>query len=174
MSNNLIAGFTQHDESRGSRGTMFPFVDILQQGAAYTSFGFEPFTPNNELRYNTFQLQNKFTMYAQRSTRSRSVAASSVTSRRTSSSRARRVSTSTTRWPTSTRTPTTIWPIRTGRPRRCTLRRFQVRWNNIPGQEIPLQPLEVFYMGVYAQDDWRVRQQPQGQSRAAIRRAVLR
>ena len=29
----------------------------------YTSFGFEPFTPNNELRYNTFQLQNNFTKY---------------------------------------------------------------------------------------------------------------
>ena len=38
-----------------------------------------------------------------------------------------------------------------------TLRRFQVRWNNIPDQDVPIQPLEVFYMGLYAQDDWRVR-----------------
>ena len=37
------------------------------------------------------------------------------------------------------------------------LRRFQVRWNNIPGNEKPLQPLEVLYGGVYAQDNWRVR-----------------
>ena len=42
--------------------------------------------------------------------------------------------------------------------------RFQVRWNNIPGQEKPIQPLEVFYTGGYAQDDWRVAQQPQGRS----------
>ena len=36
-------------------------MDILEGGATYTSFGFEPFTPNNELRYKTFQLQDNFT-----------------------------------------------------------------------------------------------------------------
>ena len=38
-----------------------------------------------------------------------------------------------------------------------TLRRFQVRWANIPGMEKPVQPLEVFYTGAYAQDEWRLR-----------------
>ena len=33
---------------------------------AYTSVGSEPFTPNNELRYNTFQLQDNFTKYTSR------------------------------------------------------------------------------------------------------------
>jgi hypothetical protein len=33
-----------------------------------------------------------------------------------------------------------------------------VRWSNIPGLEKPLQPLKVQYMGAYAQDDWRPRQ----------------
>ena len=32
---------------------------------SYTSFGSEPFTPNNELRYNTFQLQDNFTRVRQ-------------------------------------------------------------------------------------------------------------
>ena len=36
-----------------------------------------------------------------------------------------------------------------------TLRRFQVRWNNIPGQEKPIQPLAVWYTGLYAQDEWQ-------------------
>ena len=36
-------------------------VDILQAGSVYTTFGFEPFTPNNELRYKTFQIQDNFT-----------------------------------------------------------------------------------------------------------------
>ena len=36
-----------------------------------------------------------------------------------------------------------------------TLRRFQVRYSNIPGQEKPVQPLEVWYAGGYAQDVWR-------------------
>jgi hypothetical protein len=36
-----------------------------------------------------------------------------------------------------------------------TLRRFQVRYANIPGQAEPVQPLDVLYSGVYAQDEWR-------------------
>jgi len=34
----------------------------------YTTLGYEPFTPNNELRYNTFQLQetSRFTCGATR------------------------------------------------------------------------------------------------------------
>jgi hypothetical protein len=63
MSNSVIGGYTHQDESRASRGTFFPFVDILQAGAVYTSFGFEPFTPNNELRYGTIQVQDNFTRY---------------------------------------------------------------------------------------------------------------
>jgi hypothetical protein len=35
-------------------------VDILQGGTTYTSFGFEPFTPANQLYYNTTQIQNNF------------------------------------------------------------------------------------------------------------------
>ena len=38
-----------------------------------------------------------------------------------------------------------------------TLSIFQVRWNNIPGQTKPLQPLDVWYGGLYAQDEWRPR-----------------
>ena len=65
MSNNLIVGYTNNDESRGDIGPLFPFVDILAaDGTAYTSFGSEPFTPNNELRYNTFQLQDNLTRFS--------------------------------------------------------------------------------------------------------------
>ena len=53
MANSLIVGYTTNDESRPQRGKLFPFVDILKDGTVYTSFGFEPFTPNNELRYHT-------------------------------------------------------------------------------------------------------------------------
>ncbi|MDQ3997977.1 MAG: carboxypeptidase regulatory-like domain-containing protein, partial [Gemmatimonadota bacterium] len=63
MSNNLLVGYSHHDESRGFRGTMFPFVDILQNNLVYTSFGFEPFTPSNELRYGSTQVQNNFSIY---------------------------------------------------------------------------------------------------------------
>jgi hypothetical protein len=46
-------------------------------------------------------------------------------------------------------------PNRTTSP--VTLRRFQVRWANIPGMEKPVQPLEVIYAGAYAQDEWKPR-----------------
>ena len=46
-------------------------------------------------------------------------------------------------------------PNRTTSP--VTLRRFQVRYINIPGQEKPIQPLDVWYIGGYAQDEWRPR-----------------
>ena len=49
MFNNLIVGYSYSDESRGAINQLFPFVDILQTSSVYTSFGSEPFTPNNEL-----------------------------------------------------------------------------------------------------------------------------
>jgi len=36
-----------------------------------------------------------------------------------------------------------------------TLNRFQVRWMNIPGLDKPIQPLKVWYGGLYAQDEWQ-------------------
>ena len=46
-------------------------------------------------------------------------------------------------------------PNRTTSP--VTLRRFKVRYSNVPGLEKPVQPLEVWYSGAYAQDEWRPR-----------------
>src|SRR5262245_22810468 len=67
MTNNLLVGFTHQDESRGDKGQSpaFPFVVIGDgTGGAYTSFGNEPFTPFNLLRYNTFQMQDSVTRFA--------------------------------------------------------------------------------------------------------------
>ena len=44
-----------------------------------------------------------------------------------------------------------VFPTAPVRP--VTLNRFQVRYNNIPGQDKPIQPLEVVYTGGYIQDD---------------------
>jgi len=44
-------------------------------------------------------------------------------------------------------------PNRTVSP--VTLRSFQVRYNNIPGQVKPVQPLDVYYWGAYAQDEYQ-------------------
>ena len=65
MSNSLTIGL--YDQRRESRAVtqLFPFIDILDgSGTTYTSFGADPFTPNNELRYHTFQAQDSFTKFS--------------------------------------------------------------------------------------------------------------
>jgi len=147
MSNSLIVGFSSHDESRATRGTFFPMVDILEQGTVYTTFGFEPFTPNNELRYQTFQLQNNFTKFADKHSY-------------TAGFSFERYNSENVFFPGSQ----SVYVYNSlqdfyddaNRVRPVTLNRFQVRYMNIPGLDKPLQPLEVDYMGAYAQDEWTV------------------
>ncbi len=139
--NNLIVGYTSQDESRNSRGTMFPFVDILDgSGVAYTSFGFEPFTPNNELRYWTFQLQDNFTWFTAKHSitfggsyeryRSENVFYPGAQSAYVYNTLADFYTDANDYLANPNRV---VSPV--------NLRRFQVRYNNIPGQEKPIQPL---------------------------------
>jgi outer membrane receptor protein involved in Fe transport len=153
--NSLIVGYTHQDESRGFRGSFFPMVDVLEGGSVYTTFGFEPFTPNNELRYGTFQIQNNFTL--QRGNHGLTFGA---TAQRYESenvffpgSQSAYVYNSLADFYTDAN-DFLANPNRTTSP--VTLRRFQVRWMNIPGLEKPVQPLEVWYTGLYAQDSWQV------------------
>ena len=153
--NSLITGYTTQDESRNSRGAMFPLVDILDgSGTTYTSFGFEPFTPNNELRYKTFQLQDNFTKFGQKHTltfggsleryRSENVFFPGKQSAYVYNTLADFYADAA---DLATNPNRTVSPI--------TLRRFQVRYMNIPGLDKPVQPLAVWYGGAYAQDEWR-------------------
>lgn len=155
MTNNLIVGYSHHDESRGKIDQLFPFVDILSAGTVYTSFGSEPFTPNNELRYWTYQLQNNFTYYLKEHTLTFGISAERYQSENVffPGSQSVYVYNSLADFYTDAygylANPTrTVSPV--------TLRRFQVRWMNIPGLEKPIQPLKVFYAGAYAQDEWQV------------------
>ena len=155
MSNNLIVGFTSNDESRGDIGTLFPFVDILLDGSAYTSFGSEPFSVQNELRYKTFQLQDSLTKFSNRHTL-------------TFGATTQRYESENVFWsccPQSNYTYNSLAdfyadaagylanPNRTTSP--VSQRLFKVRYSNLPGLDKPLQPLKVWYSGGYAQDEWR-------------------
>ncbi|WP_073041584.1 TonB-dependent receptor [Cnuella takakiae] len=63
-SNKLQVGYNRLRDFRSSPGGTFPMVDILNgQGGAFTSFGYEPFTANNLLNTDTWQLNDIFTLY---------------------------------------------------------------------------------------------------------------
>ena len=155
MANNLIVGYTYNDESRDADGTLFPFVDILEEGSVYTSFGFEPFTPSNELRYKSFQVQNNFTMYMQQHYLTFGLSAEIYNSENVFFPGSQSVYVYNSLADFYADADGYIAnPNRTEAD--STLRRFQVRWSNQPGQDKPIQPLEVFYGGLYAQDEWQV------------------
>jgi hypothetical protein len=154
LANNLIVGYTMNDESREARGSFFPTVDILDGAQTYLNFGFEPFTPANQLRYRSFQVQNNLQYFLNR----HEVTVGGFFERYRSEN---------VFFPGSQG----VWtynslddfladargflanPDRTTSP--VQARRFQYRFNNIPGQVEPLQPLTVNSYGFYAQDRWR-------------------
>jgi outer membrane receptor protein involved in Fe transport len=157
MSNNLIIGYTSNDESRAPLEKLFPFVDVLQDGTAYTSFGSEPFTVQNELRYDTFQLQDSFMKFSTRHTL-------------TFGATTQKYHSDNVFWsccPQSNYTYNSLAdfytdardylanPNRTVSP--VSLRLFKVRYSNVPNLDKPLQPLDVWYSGAYVQDEWRPR-----------------
>ena len=155
--NTLIVGYTKQDESRDVRyPTLFPLIDILKDGSTYTSIGYEPFTPNNELRYNTFQVQDSFTMFLKGHSLTFGASYEKYRSENVffPGKQSAYVYNSLADFYTDAN-DFLANPNRTVSP--VTARTFQVRWNNIPGAEKPLQPLEVQYTGVYAQDVWQAK-----------------
>lgn len=155
-SNSLIVGYTTQDESRDSLGSFFPMVDILEAGSVYTTFGFEPFTPNNELRYKSFQVQDNLNYYLGSHTIAGGVSFEHYESENVffPGAQSAYVYNSLDDFYADAN-GFLANPNRTTSP--VTLRRFQVRWSNIPGLEKPIQPLEVNYVGFYGQDNWKVR-----------------
>lgn len=63
--NKFQVGYTSLRDFRSQQGTAnnFPLVDILSGGNIYTTFGYEPFTYNNKLNTDVFQVSDIFTFY---------------------------------------------------------------------------------------------------------------
>jgi outer membrane receptor protein involved in Fe transport len=156
ISNSLIVGYTSNNENRVTPH-LFPFVDIrASDGNAYTALGTDPFTPHNELRYNTFQLQNNLTKFSAR----HSFTFGGTLQRYRSDNVFFPVGNSAYVYNSlddfyADARGYVANPNRTVSP--VTLARFQVRYPNIPGLDKPLQQLHVWYGGAYAQDEWRPR-----------------
>jgi hypothetical protein len=155
MANSLQAGYTYQDESRASRGGVFPFVEIYEGGTSYTAFGFEPFSFNNELRYDTFQIQDNLTKFTSKHSLTFGAYAEKYHSDNVFFSCC----------PQSAYSYNSLADFytdargflananRTTAP--ITLAQFQVRYSNIPGNDKAVQPLDVWYVAGYAQDEWR-------------------
>ncbi|MBI3569081.1 MAG: TonB-dependent receptor [Gemmatimonadetes bacterium] len=155
LSNDLIIGYTKNDESRGYKSQLFPLVDILQNNTDYISFGMDPFTPNNQLRYHTFQIQDNVSYYVGQHSFTFGATYEKYHSDNVFYQGAAGV------WVYNSLSDFyadandfLANPNRTVSPVKAA--RYQVQYVNVPGMTEPLQPLDVQSYGGYAQDDWRV------------------
>ncbi|MFT3743577.1 MAG: carboxypeptidase-like regulatory domain-containing protein [Pyrinomonadaceae bacterium] len=159
-SNSLIVGYTFQDESRPNVTKLFPLVDIhdgttgtLSATTTLTSFGYEPFTPLNTLKYKSFQVQDNFSLYRGSHTIQAGLSFEKYHSLNIF-------------YPSSQ----SIYSYRSvadfkadalaylnGTTSTVTVPRFNVRYINQPGLTSPDQLLDVIYLGAYGQDQWKVK-----------------
>lgn len=62
-SNKFLVTYTNIRDTRGSNSDLFPFVDIMKDGAIYNSFGYELYTYNNDVKNKDLNIINNFTAY---------------------------------------------------------------------------------------------------------------
>ncbi|MDR1518150.1 MAG: TonB-dependent receptor [Dysgonamonadaceae bacterium] len=63
LSNQFLATFSKLDDVRGTNSSEFPFIDILKDGQAYMSLGYELFTWNNGVHNNVLNIKDEATYY---------------------------------------------------------------------------------------------------------------
>jgi hypothetical protein len=63
LSNQFLATFSKLDDVRGSDSEEFPMVDILEDGQAYMSLGYELFTWKNGVHNTVWNIKDELTYY---------------------------------------------------------------------------------------------------------------
>ncbi len=154
FANQIVTGITFQNEDRGSRGAFFPMVEILEQGTTLTSFGFEPFTPGNQLSYTTFQFQDNFSYFAGAHTLTAGVNLQYISFRNVflPASNSIYVYSSLADFYADINDRLRN-PNRTTSP--IVLRRFDYQFSALPGGAEPVQPTRVWNPGIYIQDEWQ-------------------
>jgi len=64
ISNQFLATFSKLDDIRGTNSSQFPFIDILKDGQAYLSLGYELFTWNNGVHNKVWNIKDELTFYS--------------------------------------------------------------------------------------------------------------
>ncbi len=64
LSNQFLATFSKLDDVRGTNSEEFPFIDILKDGQAYMSLGYELFTWNNGVHNDALNIKDEITYYS--------------------------------------------------------------------------------------------------------------
>lgn len=64
LSNQFLATYSKLDDLRASNSSEFPFIDILKDGQAYISLGYELFTWNNAVHNKVWNVKDDLTYYA--------------------------------------------------------------------------------------------------------------
>jgi hypothetical protein len=156
MANSLRITYSASDEGRPQDFELFPFVDILQGSSAYISFGAEPFTPNNELIYNSFEVKNDFTKFGSKHEFTGGFRIERYHSDNVFFNCCKQGN-----WVYNSLADFYADAQATlANPNRTTssvTSRYQVRYMNLPGLDKPSQPLTSLYGGAYVQDVWRPR-----------------
>ena len=155
MSNSVRVTYSFSDEGRPQNFKLFPFVDILQGSTAYLSFGAEPFTPNNELVYKSWEVKNDFVKFGSKHEFKFGGRIERYHSDNVFFNCCKQgawVYSSLDDFYTDARDALAN-PNRTTSA--VTIRKYQNRYMNLPGLDKPSQPLTALYGGLYAGDTWR-------------------
>lgn len=166
--NNFVIGWTGFRDFRSSPGSVFPFVDIENgQNQNVTSFGYEPFSANNKLDQDVFQISNNFSIYLPRHTITIGTAnefysfANGFMPNFYSRYRFRTYNEFFNSAPAGTPIPVLTpdgsggFTVSTGTSDgsgRPSL--FQYRYSAVDGVEVPLARMKAAQVGFYVQDEW--------------------
>jgi outer membrane receptor protein involved in Fe transport len=145
MSNNLILTRTTVRDFRASQtGTRpFPLIDIENGGTTYMSAGFEPFSPNNKLDQDLYQLTNNLSIFS----------GSHVYTIGTHNEFYKFVNGFTPRF-----FGNYIYNSLNDFITDVAPREYQLTFSKLPNQAIPFAEFSAFQLGFYVQDEWQIKE----------------